>query len=81
MPVKIDRDYCDGGADMVKAETSVMRELCRIQEQLLFLAHGLQATGDEAINGETGLVDARVCTGAATLLADVVERLNMCIDG
>ena len=66
---------------MVKAEISVMQSLCRIQEELLFLCQGLKSAGDAAINGETGLVDARVCTGAATLLQGIVERLNEAIDG
>lgn len=66
---------------MVTAEQDVMKSLCRIEEELFFLCQGLKSAGDEGINDGDGRIDARIATGAASMLSSIAERLNTAING
>lgn len=67
---------------MVETDKETSRGLMAILEQLSFVAEGLRAASDEAINNaEDGRLDALPVAGAARVLKDITERLNVCING
>lgn len=66
---------------MVDADKTTMSGLHRLQERLFFIAQGMKAAGEQAIDNRDGLIDARFVFGAALQLEALEQDLSALVDG
>ena len=66
---------------MVEADKPTMAGLHRLQERLFFIAQGMKAAGEQAIDSRDGLIDARFVFGAALQLEALEHDLTALVDG